>query len=208
MAPLSIRPLALAAALAVSAGSSAHAQQHGGGHQGRHGHGQQQGAPQQTMGDMERMRGLMSQMQGMMDRMRSASPADRERMMNEMRPMMQQMMPMMQGMMGHGHGGAQAGGGHQGHVQAAPGAAASASTKAYEEANAKMHRDMAISFSGDPDVDFVRGMIPHHQGAIDMAQAALRYGKDEWVRTLAQEVIAAQTREIGEMRDWLARNPR
>ena len=44
------------------------------------------------------------------------------------------------------------------------------STKGYREANTKMHRDMDIAYSGDPDVDFVRGMIPHHQGAIDMAK--------------------------------------
>ena len=80
-------------------------------------------------------------------------------------------------------------------------------TRAYEEANAKMHRDMTISFTGNADVDFVRGMVPHHQGAIDMAQVVLRFGKDEWVKKLATEVIAAQTREIVEMQDWLRRNP-
>ena len=56
----------------------------------------------------------------------------------------------------------------------------------------------------DPDVAFVLGMIPHHQGAIDMAQIQLQYGKDPVNRKLAQEIIAAQRHEIQEMKAWLA----
>jgi uncharacterized protein (DUF305 family) len=70
---------------------------------------------------------------------------------------------------------------------------------------ARMHRDMGMTFSGDADVDFARGMIPHHQGAIDMAQAELKYGKDPELRRLAQGVIDAQQKEIGFLRDWLAK---
>ncbi len=208
MATLKNGRVALIAAIAIATGSIAYAQQHHGGHGGHHGGARPQAAPSPNQGDMERMRSTMRQMMGLMDRMPNASPADRERLMTEMRPMMQQMMPMMQGMMGHGAAQAQGGAGHQGHAQPATGAPASAATKAFEEVNAKMHRDMAISFSGNPDVDFVRGMIPHHQGAIDMAEVALKFGKDEWVKKLAQEVIAAQTREIAEMRAWLEKNPR
>jgi uncharacterized protein (DUF305 family) len=114
-----------------------------------------------------------------------------------------------QGGMGQGTGGhGQHGGAHQGHGQPRAGGAATDSTRAFEAANARMHRDMAISFTGNADVDFVRGMIPHHQGAIDMAEVVLRHGKDEWVKKLAQEVITAQRREIEEMRGWLERNPR
>ncbi|MGO4389096.1 DUF305 domain-containing protein [Microvirga sp. 2YAF29] len=77
------------------------------------------------------------------------------------------------------------------------------STKGYREANAKMHRDMDIAFSGDSDVDFVHGMIPHHQGAIDMAKVALQHAKDEQIRKWATDVIREQEREIAEMREWL-----
>jgi uncharacterized protein (DUF305 family) len=92
---------------------------------------------------------------------------------------------------------------HQHHQGASPNPQASAATKAYEAANARMHKDMAITFSGDPDVDFARGMIPHHRGAVDMAKIVLEHGKDPELRKLAQDVVASQEREIAFMQEWL-----
>lgn len=80
----------------------------------------------------------------------------------------------------------------------------SPSSKAFAQANAAMHKDMAVPLTGDTDADFVRGMIPHHQGAIDMARIELEFGKDPQIRKLAEEVIKAQEGEIKMMRDWLA----
>ena len=67
-------------------------------------------------------------------------------------------------------------------------------------AMSKMMVDMGIYPSGDVDRDFVAMMVPHHQGAIDMAQAELRYGHNEQLRRMAQEIIVTQQQEIAAMR--------
>ena len=67
-----------------------------------------------------------------------------------------------------------------------------------------MHQGMhSAPYIGDPDRDFVTMMIPHHQGAIDMAKAFLLYGKDPQIRRLAQEIITDQQSEIQLMQLWL-----
>jgi uncharacterized protein (DUF305 family) len=95
---------------------------------------------------------------------------------------------------------------HAGHGAAASAGASSEASKALNAAMMKMHKDMAVSFTGNPESDFVRGMIPHHQGAIDMAEIVLKFGKDAAIKTLATNIISAQKKEIAEMQAWLARN--
>lgn len=80
------------------------------------------------------------------------------------------------------------------------------SSMAFMAANDRMHQGMAIEFTGNADLDFIRGMIPHHQGAVEMAQIVLEHGSDPEVRKLAEAVIAAQEAEIKWMQDWLAKN--
>jgi hypothetical protein len=63
----------------------------------------------------------------------------------------------------------------------------------------KMMKGMAIKPTGDVDVDFTAMMIPHHQGAIDMALSELRYGKNEQLRRIAQEIVVEQQQEINAM---------
>ncbi|MEO3473824.1 DUF305 domain-containing protein [Roseomonas sp. CAU 1739] len=94
---------------------------------------------------------------------------------------------------------------YAGHGAPAPAAQEPASTREFIAANDRMHRDMAIAFTGNADRDFAAGMIPHHQGAIDMANTVLRHGTDPEMRALAQAVIQAQTAEIAQLRAYLAR---
>lgn len=72
-----------------------------------------------------------------------------------------------------------------------------------EAAHKKMMEDMmAMKSTGDPDKDFVMMMIPHHQGAIDMAEVELKYGKDPALKKMAQKIIDAQQREIDDFKKW------
>jgi uncharacterized protein (DUF305 family) len=76
----------------------------------------------------------------------------------------------------------------------------------FVESNAAMSKMMAamtVKPSGDVDADFVASMVPHHQGAIEMARAELRYGHNEQLRRIAQEIIIDQTQEIAAMRQAL-----
>ena len=91
---------------------------------------------------------------------------------------------------------------------AAPGPAASPEVVANRDAMARMHAAMmAVPPTGDADRDFVAGMVPHHEGAIAMAEVELRYGRDPAMRALARRIVADQRREVGEMRRWQAAHP-
>ena len=69
----------------------------------------------------------------------------------------------------------------------------------------RMQHDMdAAPMTGDPDRDFVAMMIPHHQGAVSMAEVELKYGHDKTMMTLARDIVAAQKREIAQMHAWQA----
>jgi uncharacterized protein (DUF305 family) len=94
---------------------------------------------------------------------------------------------------------------HHGGHGAAPAAQEPASTREFRAVNERMHRDMNIRFTGNADRDFAAGMIPHHQGAIDMARVVLRHGSDPEIRALAESIIRAQEAEIAQLRAFLAR---
>lgn len=175
-----LRALALAAGMVtlVSAPALAQGQEHRGHHGDHAGHGQHRGEI--------RANDDASAMPGMGD------------------------CPMMPGMMrGQGmmqmhrmHSGAETAHDHA----AASDADMSASSIAFRAVNEAMHHGMDIAMTGDADVDFVRGMIAHHIGAVDMARIVQIFGSDPEIAALAEEIITAQEAEIAMMRDWLARN--
>lgn len=139
--------------------------------------------------------GLPEQCTAMMSTMQKMMP-----MMEKMAPMMQQMMPMMQQMM---QGGMMQGGDMMNGMSKDTANMPEAS-KAYLEAMKRMDGPMTQGIqAGDPDVAFVQAMIPHHQGAIDMARAVLQFGKDDQVKVWANQIIAAQQAEIAAMQEWL-----
>ncbi|MCG8708753.1 DUF305 domain-containing protein [Brenneria sp. 4F2] len=83
----------------------------------------------------------------------------------------------------------------------------SESQQAYMQGMDQMHAQMQEGMqSGDPDIAFAKGMIAHHQGAIDMAKTELKYGKDPALRQLAENIIKAQQPEIDQMQAWLKKH--
>jgi uncharacterized protein (DUF305 family) len=83
-------------------------------------------------------------------------------------------------------------GGHQNH-----------SSMPFQKAMDKMHKDMMIKPSGNIDVDFLKAMIPHHQGVVDMSEELIKKSKDTELKAFAQKMIDAQKAEIKMMQDWL-----
>ncbi len=100
------------------------------------------------------------------------------------------------------------GGNAGGHGASTPKGDTGPSSLAFQGINKKMHEAMDITYTGNADVDFIKGMIPHHQGAIDMAKTVLAFGKNPEVKKLAEEIIKAQESEIALMQEWLKKNSR
>ncbi|VXC12399.1 putative exported protein [Burkholderia sp. 8Y] len=82
------------------------------------------------------------------------------------------------------------------------------SNAAFEAADESMMSGMSgVQYTGNADRDFVAHMIPHHEGAVEMAKVELKYGKDTQLRKLAKDIVAAQEREIAFMKQWLSKHP-
>lgn len=97
---------------------------------------------------------------------------------------------------------------HMGHeMHATESGQMTEAAKEYMAGMEQMNRDMAVPMTGDADRDFAAMMIPHHQGAIEMAKTQLKYGKDAVLRKMSEEIIKAQEAEIAILRKWLEDHP-
>jgi len=85
--------------------------------------------------------------------------------------------------------------------------AAADSSKAFADANDRIMHAMMVEPTGDADRDFVAMMIPHHQGAVDMAKIELQYGNDPALKKMAEQIITSQESEIAFMKDWQKAHP-
>jgi uncharacterized protein (DUF305 family) len=92
------------------------------------------------------------------------------------------------------------------HMQMTTKLAATPADKAFAASMQTMMKNMSVKPTGNADRDFVLMMTPHHQGAIDMAKVELQYGADPELRQLATDIIAAQAKEIAQMKQWLEKN--
>lgn len=81
---------------------------------------------------------------------------------------------------------------------------ASEATRAFQKGEEKMMKEMSQPYTGDADKDFVAHMLPHHQGAVEMAEVQLKYGKDPELRKMAQDIIKSQKKEVAFMKKWQA----
>ncbi len=81
--------------------------------------------------------------------------------------------------------------------------ASSPADKAFAASMTHMMKAMNAKPTGNPDRDFVLMMMPHHQGAVDMAKVELQYGTDPELRQLASNIVAAQDKELAQMKAWL-----
>lgn len=86
---------------------------------------------------------------------------------------------------------------------AAAGGDAGSATRAFQTAVDEMMKAMMVPYTGDVDIDFARGMIAHHEGAVAMAEVELEHDKDARLRKLAEEIITAQDVEITFLKGWL-----
>lgn len=89
-----------------------------------------------------------------------------------------------------------------------PAGGPTAADKAFAAANDAMMKGMEVRPTGDPDRDFAAMMLPHHRGAVEMAEVEMRYGKDPMLRKLAADIIRAQKVEIAQMQAWQKRHGR